>query len=597
MPKEDIQEETIKFLKISESLEDYIKSFALPLLHITADSGSNEELTKAVGALIWKLERTKVKHSSKIFLDLIGQGFTDVQKDEIKSIYTEIAEKISSQTLPSAFYDFMKSTMSEDESTIITRIIKDKFVSFLRDYFKVRYVNGVLSYWNRVEYVQGKSQLTALIHNIRYFFEINSFQSESTFVDDNFAEYNIRSENYIDNYRLPLQNFDLIIDKEDPNVYTLKLANKSASEFVTCALKISILENENLNLLDTEQVSKSIYEWLEQKEQYPAFQNFITDMFGKNTDKINRFAEILGSTFLRDNKIKAKGVAFLVGPRSTGKSSILNIFTQVIGTENCCSINPNELGERFSLQSAVGKRVNFVHEAPSSSLDQNCVAKFRNMVSNDPVYVDTKYGDPGMYRFYMRNIFACNTLPFIKWDADDKGAEAFLYRIQIFPITKKFKESDLSRKYEHDLDFLYALFVFALKGALRLLKNGEFSYCHECEQAMKEYLNDLSPLYEYVTKVCNKHTLIDIPVDKVFATEWELEKYTIDGAYKRFKEWARGEGYFPRGDYPIKKNFCSAVSEVYKDVEVKRGSLWLDNGVTKERTQRNIFALKKADKE
>lgn len=32
---------------------------------------------------------------------------------------------------------------------------------------------------------------------------------------------------------------------------------------------------------------------------------------------------------------------------------------------------------------------------------------------------------------------------------------------------------------------------------------------------MKEYLNDLSPLYEYVTKVCNKHTLIDIPVDKV----------------------------------------------------------------------------------
>lgn len=80
---------------------------------------------------------------------------------------------------------------------------------------------------------------------------------------------------------MPLQNFDLIIDKEDPNVHTLKLANKSASEFVTCALKISILENENLNLLDTEQVSKSIYEWLEQKEQYPAFQNFITDMFGK----------------------------------------------------------------------------------------------------------------------------------------------------------------------------------------------------------------------------------------------------------------------------------------------------------------------------
>lgn len=35
------------------------------------------------------------------------------------------------------------------------------------------------------------------------------------------------------------------------------------------------------------------------------------------------------------------------------------------------------------------------------------------------------------------------------------------------------------------------------------------------------------------------------------------------------------------------------VTVTYKDVEVKRGSLWLDNGVTKERTQRNIFALKK----
>lgn len=181
-----IQNRTIKILAIAEDLEDYIKKFAIPLLHIAADTGSNEELKKAVGVLIWKLERTTVKHSSKIFLDLIGQGFTDVQKDEIKRIYKEIAEKISSQTLPSAFYDFMKSTMSEDESTIITRIIKSKFVSFLRTYFKVRYVNGVLSYWNGVKYVRGRGQFISLIHNICYFFEINSFQSLSTFVNQNF---------------------------------------------------------------------------------------------------------------------------------------------------------------------------------------------------------------------------------------------------------------------------------------------------------------------------------------------------------------------------------------------------------------------------
>lgn len=597
MTLKKIQQNTFESLSLPANEEAYLKVVGLSLLQLAADKGTKEELTRAVGALIWKLDRLNIKHSLLLFLDLIGPVLTDVQKDDVKIIYKEISEKITSQTLPAAFYDFMKSRLSEDETTIITRIIKSNFITFLNDYFKVKYVNGVLSYWNRTEYVQGKSKLTALIHNIRYFFEVETFQSEKTFVEDNFGENYISSENYIDNYRLPLQNFDLIIDEEDPNPHKLKLANKSSSEFVTCALKVSILEDEKVNILDTESVSESIYKWLEEKERYPAFQTFISNMFGNNTEQINRFAEILGSTFLRDNKIKAKGVAFLVGPRSTGKSSILNIFAQVIGTENCCSINPNEFGERFSLQSAVGKRVNFVHEAPSSNLDQNCVAKFRNMVSNDPVYVDTKYGEPGMYRFYMRNIFACNSLPYIKWDADDNGVEAFLYRIQIFPITKKFKESDLSRRYEHDQDFLNALFVFALKGALRLLKNSEFSYCYECEQAMREYLQELSPLYEYVSSVCDKNSLIDVPVDKVFATEWELEKYTIDGGYKRFKAWAKEEGYFSKGDYPIKKKFCSAVTEVFKDVEVKRGSLWLDNGTTRERTQRNIFVLKKSDKE
>lgn len=95
------------------------------------------------------------------------------------------------------------------------------------------------------------------------------------------------------------------------------------------------------------------------------------------------------------------------------------------------------------------------------------------MVSNDPVYVDTKYGDPGMYRFYMRNIFACNTLPFIKWDADDKGAEAFLYRIQIFPITKNLKKVTCQENTNMIRIFVCAVCI-CFKGALRLLKMVNF---------------------------------------------------------------------------------------------------------------------------
>ncbi|MGN1281384.1 MAG: DUF5906 domain-containing protein [Succinivibrio sp.] len=592
-----LQERTFSLLSLPEIVEDCLKKVGLLLLKLSADKGSNEELTNAVGAFIWKLERLNVKHSLNFVLDLIGNDLSDVQKEEVSSIYNALCGKITAESLPSDFYNFLKSSLAEDKCTITTKIIKINFISFLSDYFKVKYVNDVLSYWNRIEYVQGKSQLIALIHNIKLFFEVENFQSESTFVDEYMAEQLIRSCTYIDNYRLPLQNYDLIIDENDPSLNKLKLANKSSSNYVTCALKISILEDEKLNLMDTDQVSQSIYKWLEQKEQYSKFQKFITDMFEGDTAKKDRLGEILGSVFLRDNKIKSKAVAFLVGPKSTGKSSILNIFTKVIGSENCCSINPNILGGQFSLQSAIGKRANFVHEAPSSNLDQNCIAKFRNIVSNDPVYIDTKYGDPSMHRLYMKNIFACNNLPFIKWDAGYNGVDAFLYRIQIFPITKQFKESDLSRKFEHDKEFCNAMFVFALKGALRLLKNGEYTHCRDCELAMKEYKKDISALYEYVSSVCDKNSLTDIPKDKVFENVWELEKYTIEGAYKKFKDWAKGEGYFPKGDYPTKKMFCSTVTDIYEDIEVKRGSLWIHNGVTKERTQRNIFALKGDDKE
>lgn len=142
--------------------------------------------------MIWKLERINVKHSQRIFLDLIGPGFTDVQKDEIKSIYKEIAEQISSQTLPSAFYDFMKSKISEDESTIKTRIIKLELVVFLREYFKVSYVNGLLSYWNGSKHLRGRGKLKALILSIEMFFEVEEFLSAKKIINHEFTEYLLR---------------------------------------------------------------------------------------------------------------------------------------------------------------------------------------------------------------------------------------------------------------------------------------------------------------------------------------------------------------------------------------------------------------------
>lgn len=524
---------------------------------------NDESLTKFTSALIWKFKNLGISVNKALIRNLFAQYLTDFELDKLQEIADYLEPRVSKDAHPSSFFNFI------DDNKKINIV---ELRNFLSTYHKLTNLDGLESFWNGSFYKQGMNELLCYITKLSSFCNI-------PYIAKSFKEYikhtSLKEHKSINNYIIPLQNYDLFIDKDNPCLETIRVEVKVSSRFTTCPLNISLDSQDNFT------------DWCQQSLLYKPFQDYISNITNEQDCQL-RLQEIAGSTFVRDNYVKKEGLIFLYGPKSTGKSGFLNLLTEVIGKENTCSINPASINQRFALQAAIGKRANFVHEAPDEKLDPQAASTFKAFVSNDPISAEEKFGDARPIRFYIRNILACNEVPSFPPD------EAITYRMQIFTFTNTFKESMYSRDLEDDCNFKNAFFVFALQGALRLLKQGEFTYCKACDDAMKEYLSRINPLKEYLSQENIKNKLILQPAkDKKFNNECEVKTYTVEGAYNRFTEWANANGFFQKSDMPNSRKFKESVLKTFTDLEVTRGSFYITDGITNRRVQPPIFALKK----
>ena len=182
---------------------------------------------------------------------------------------------------------------------------------------------------------------------------------------------------------------------------------------------------------------------------------------------------------------------------SGGKSTILNMYRQAYGAENCSALSLQDLNERFRLAEIVGKCANIGDDIPKTALLDSSI--FKKLVTGEELVAERKGEDPFTFRSTAVLFFAANSLP----PVNDRS-DAFYSRVIVVPFNADFSTSknlDLSLKTRvwttEEMEYLIWLFMAGLR---RLIAQGDYTRPDCVKLAIEEYREENDPVASFLAE-------------------------------------------------------------------------------------------------
>lgn len=275
------------------------------------------------------------------------------------------------------------------------------------------------------------------------------------------------------------------------------------------------------------------------KATAPIFENALNKILPDTTLQ-NVLFEVFGSVFTKE--LNPEKMLILHGSGSNGKSLIHNVINAVFGKENVTNHSLQSLCDpnskvRSSIENTL---INFSSEIGSGKFD---IDTFKQLISNEPVYVKKLYQDPYRITNYGRFVFNGNTLPTFVENTD-----AFYRRFLIVPfnvvITDEEKDPYLSQKIISTE--LPGVFNKILDGMKRLLSQRNFSQSPIIDDELKKYRKESSSILSFLDDenyvISSKSTMPSETFHHIYK-EYCLRNGFNAFAVKKFNTQLRSIGY------------------------------------------------------
>jgi P4 family phage/plasmid primase-like protien len=254
--------------------------------------------------------------------------------------------------------------------------------------------------------------------------------------------------------------------------------------------------------------------------------------------------------YLLTRRQKSKVFFMLRGESNTGKSTLMDVISRVLGEENFSHVPIEAMGQRFAMAGIMGKLANIAGDTGEIEKVDEGVIKI--LTGSDTLQVERKFKEPMNIRPDCKMIFACNDVPRIK----DKS-DAMWNRLVIIPFDVVIGSDE--RKVEEDyvqeicteapailnwiLAGLFTLWVnkfqfkeppacLKIKTTHRLESNPTLIFIRErIEEAPESVVNcqDLYNIYYEYMKKRNHHPLADTQ----FGKELKRQFYDMERRSKR----------------------------------------------------------------
>lgn len=228
------------------------------------------------------------------------------------------------------------------------------------------------------------------------------------------------------------------------------------------------------------------------------FRAFIKTCMQGDEAKEKHLQEIVG--YMLSNYHKAKVAPFLVGVPNSGKSALIHLITELIGSEHVSNLPLHKLHGKFALAQLSKKKLNVCSELGGSPLSNLDV--FKAITGNDRMDAEFKFQDNFSFHSKVKLMFAGNSMPPLK---EIDKTTAFFDRLTFvcfsYTVPPDDRDHQLVKKLmQRETDYIVA---WAVEGIVRLKKNRFcFSECPESVEFKRRYIAEQNSADDFIKDAC-----------------------------------------------------------------------------------------------
>ena len=260
--------------------------------------------------------------------------------------------------------------------------------------------------------------------------------------------------------------------------------------------------------------------------------------------------EVIGYCFYRRNELRKSFI--LIGDKSNGKSTYLDMIKTLLGDENTSALDLKELGDRFKTAEMFGKLANIGDDIGDDFIPNPAV--FKKLVSGDRVNVERKGQNPFDFNNYGKLLFSANNIPRIK---DKSGA--VISRLVIIPFDAQFSVTDVDYdpyvKYKlrqpENMEYLIQL---GIKGLKRVLQNRKFTTSQRVQKELREYEENNNPVLLFFKEISIE----------------DIENNPTKDIYKKYSEFCIANSFQPMSNIEFSKQVKKYYGVEIIDKTIKR---------------------------
>ncbi len=406
------------------------------------------------------------ERNQTLFNYILTLQSNDYTTRQVKETITIINKYILQDPLPKRELDTILRDEAFESNVFYknNKFLFDKFAIYLKNHHNITRINNQLHYYKEGVYVDGLRQIEAQI--------IKSLPGLN------------RSRR-----REVMDYLQLLIEENSP---------VSSGNFIAFA-------NGVLNIIDGELIPYSPeiiitnkIPWEYNKNSYDELTDRVLNDISCNDSQIRSLLEeSIGYCFYRRNEL---GKAFiLIGDRSNGKSTFLDMVAYLLGQDNISALDLGELGDRFKTAELFGKLANIGDDIGDEFIPNASI--FKKLVTGERVSVERKGQDPFEFNNFAKFLFSANNLPRIK---DRTGAVQ--RRLTIIPFNAKFTNDDpnfdpyikYKLRSKSCMEYLVRLGVEGLK---RVLANREFTSSDKVQEELARYEEINNPIIGFLGEI------------------------------------------------------------------------------------------------
>jgi putative DNA primase/helicase len=247
------------------------------------------------------------------------------------------------------------------------------------------------------------------------------------------------------------------------------------------------------------------------------------------------------------HEIKHQKILLMIGPTRSGRSTIREILTKMIGPRNVVSTSPMAMADRFGLENFVGKSLAIMGDARTGDTHDAAILMDRilRISGADPVEINRK-GRPILEGVLLRTrlVIISNEMPNFR---DNSGAIVGRYLPLLMKETFQGKEDlGLPLRLEAELP---SIFKWSIDGLGMLNADGKFNTPKSARHLLDDASALASPVAQFVAEECALGEGLMVPIENLW-NKWK--DWADSNGHKRGTKQVFGRNLKPATGYKVK---------------------------------------------